>query len=59
MWIDSHCHLNHDKLQPIGGAEELVAAANAAGIDGMVSINCQIADEFQPLVDLVTPLKNV
>ncbi len=59
MWIDSHCHLNHDKLLPIGGAEKLVADANAAGIDGMVSINCQIADEFQPLVDLVTPLRNV
>ncbi len=59
MWIDSHCHLNHDKLLPLGGAEKLVADANAAGIDGMVSINCQIADEFQPLVDLVTPLKNV
>lgn len=59
MWIDSHCHLNHDKLQPLGEAEKVVAAANAAGIDGMVSINCQIAEEFQGLVDLVTPLKNV
>lgn len=59
MWIDSHCHLNHDKLQPLGAAEQVVAAANAAGIDGMVSINCQIVEEFQGLVDLVTPLKNV
>lgn len=59
MWIDSHCHLNHDRLQPLGGATQLVANANAAGIDGMVSINCQIAEEFSGLLDLVTPLKNV
>lgn len=59
MWIDSHCHLNHDRLLQLGGAEKLVADANAAGIMGMVSINCQIADEFDQLLNLITPLKNV
>ena len=57
MWIDSHCHLDHAKLQ--GGAADVVAAANAAGVDGMVSINCQIAEEIDDLVALVRPLKNV
>lgn len=59
MWIDSHCHLNHDRLEPLGGAQKLVSDANAAGIDGMVSINCQIAEEFSGLLELVKPLRNV
>ena len=59
MWIDSHCHLDHGKLQPVGGAEKVVADANAAGVGGMVSINCQIVEEFSNLLTLVKPLRNV
>lgn len=59
MWIDSHCHLDHTKLETVGEAAAVVAAANAAGTDGMVSINCQIAEEFTDLLNLVKPLKNV
>lgn len=59
MWIDSHCHLDHDKLQASGGAAAVIAAANAAGTDGMVSINCQIAEEFGDLLALVKPFRNV
>ncbi len=57
MWIDSHCHLDHSKMEQ--GAVGTVAAANAAGIDGMVSINCQIVQEFDDLLALVRPMKNV
>lgn len=59
MWIDSHCHLDHDRLAQNGGAGEFVSAANAAGVDGMLSINCQIVEELNDLVALVKPLKNV
>lgn len=59
MWIDSHCHLNHAKFTPENGVEEAVRAANTAGVQGMLSINCQIQAEFQGLLDLVRPLDNV
>lgn len=58
MWIDSHCHLNHEKfLTPHGVAAE-IKAARAAGVDGMLSINCQIVAEFPGLLSLVEPLPN-
>ena len=59
MWIDSHCHLDHAKLQPIGEVSKIVSDANAAGVSGMVSINCQIVEEFADLLNLVKPLRNV
>jgi TatD DNase family protein len=46
MLIDSHCHLNHDRLHHLGGAGALVDAALAAGVNGMLTINCRISDEF-------------
>ncbi len=49
MWIDSHCHLTHERIAPLGTPEEIVAQARAAHIDGMLNICCRIADEF-PIV---------
>lgn len=57
MWIDSHCHLNHNRLQDDAG--DVVARANAARVEGMLSINCRIAAEFDDLLALVKPLQNV
>lgn len=59
MWIDSHCHLNHSKFTPEGGVEEALAAAKAAGVSGMLSIDCLIREEFSGLLELVKPLDNV
>src|ERR1700761_1181928 len=53
MYIDSHCHLNHDRLLNIGGPDDVVARANAVGVDGMVSICCRISDEFPGILKLV------
>lgn len=53
MYIDSHCHLNHDRLLNIGGPDEVVARANAVGVDGMVSICCRVSDEFPDILKLV------
>jgi TatD DNase family protein len=58
MWIDSHCHLDNTRLYQ-AGPEGVVAAAQAAGVDGMISINCQIRMEFADLLNTVRPLKNV
>ena len=59
MWIDSHCHLDHERFHNTGSAEELIARARANGTDGMLSINCRISDEFEKLLALVRPHENV
>lgn len=59
MWIDSHCHLDHVKFTPENGVEGVLAAAKVQGVDGMLSINCQIVEEFQSLLTLVKPYNNV
>jgi len=46
MWIDSHCHLNHKKLAEAGTLQEVLGNARAAGVEGMLTICCRIADEF-------------
>jgi TatD DNase family protein len=52
MWIDSHCHLNHKRLAGLGGPEEMVAKANAAGVQGMLTICCRIKEELGTLIDI-------
>lgn len=59
MWIDSHCHLDHERNADGDAPAAIVARAKAAGVDGMLSINCQIAAEFDALLGLVKPLDNV
>ena len=44
MWIDSHCHLTHEKMEST--PEELVHRALEAGVDGMLNISCQITGDF-------------
>ncbi len=46
MWIDSHTHLNNAKLAEYGTVDDIVGAAHAAGVSGMLTINCRIRDEF-------------
>lgn len=57
MYIDSHCHLNHRKSA--GPAGELVARANAAGVAGMVTICCRMAEEVDQLKAICDAGKNV
>ena len=58
MWIDSHCHLNHERT---GGEapEAIVARAKDAGVDGMLSICCEIDKELPSLLATVKPIPNV
>jgi len=59
MWIDSHCHLNHEKFTPEGGLGNVLKNCAVHGVEGMLTINCQIREEFAPLLEMVRPLQNV
>lgn len=59
MWIDSHCHLNHERTADGDTPETISARAKKAGVDGMVSICCEIASEFPSLLKTVKPLENI
>ncbi len=52
MHIDSHCHLNHKRLSSIGTPSEVVARAKAAGIEGMLTICCRIAEELDEILSI-------
>lgn len=59
MWIDSHCHLDHNRFLNHGGPEQIISNAREEGVSGMLSINCEIASEFDDLLELVKPQENV
>lgn len=59
MYIDSHCHLIHKRLLHIGGAEQVVKNAKAAGIDGMLTVCCDIGYEFPQVLETVRSFDNV
>lgn len=50
MWIDSHCHLNHDRNAEGDNPAAIVARAKAAGVEGMLNINCRIVTEFPTIL---------
>ena len=58
MWVDSHCHITHDKIRELGTPDQLIANAKEAGVDAMLVINCRIVDELQTLLDAVAPHPN-
>ncbi|MEM9034844.1 MAG: TatD family hydrolase [Actinomycetota bacterium] len=39
-WVDSHCHLAHERVE----AEAVLAEARRAGVVGFVTIGCDVAD---------------
>lgn len=59
MWIDSHCHLTHERLKEIGTPEEVVKNAAAAGVEGMLTICCRVADEFPEVLATAGKFPNV
>jgi TatD DNase family protein len=59
MWIDSHCHLNHAKIQEAGSPDALITRAKEQGIDGMMTICCRIAEELPGLLDIANAHENV
>ena len=59
MWIDSHCHLNHERLKEIGSVENIINNAKAAGTDGMLTISCRIHEEFETLKKITEKHDNI
>lgn len=59
MWIDSHCHLTHEYIQDAGTPADLVRRAKENGVDGMLTINCRISDEFETIYNAAEPFENV
>ena len=59
MYIDSHCHLNHDRLLNLGGPGQVVANANKVGVEGMLTICCRISDEFPQVLAVAQSQRNV
>ncbi|HBR69561.1 MAG TPA: LuxR family transcriptional regulator [Rhodospirillaceae bacterium] len=57
MWIDSHCHLTHEKmaLPP----EQLVNNAKSGGVGGMLNISCQINGDFPDVLATAKKFDNV
>ncbi|MCK6417460.1 MAG: TatD family hydrolase [Alphaproteobacteria bacterium] len=48
MWIDTHCHLNHERYEGRNPAD-IIQDARAAGVEGMLTINVLIAQEFDTI----------
>lgn len=59
MWIDSHCHLNHERTGEGDTPAAIATRAKEAGVDGMLSICCEIAKEFPSLLETVRNIPNV
>ena len=59
MWIDSHCHLSHERIVEHGSPEDIIRAANAAQVGGMVTISCQITGDFPKQLETARACHNV
>ncbi len=59
MWIDSHCHLNHDRNEAGDSPAAIAGRARAAGVDGMVNICCEIVSEFPTILSTAQNIENV
>jgi len=59
MWIDSHCHLTHERMAGDYTPEQLIHAAKEAGVDGMLNISCQIKGDFKDVLATAKAYDNV
>lgn len=59
MYIDSHCHLNHNRLLHLGTPSEVIGNAKSAGVDGMLTICCRIREEMDTLKEIANDHENV
>lgn len=59
MWIDSHCHLNHENNAADDTPGDIVARASAAGVDGLVNICCEVVGEFPTILSTSKEFDNV
>ena len=58
MFVDSHCHLNHER-QGLGEPDEIIQRAEAANVSHMLTICCEIAKEKDLLISIAEKHDNV
>lgn len=59
MWIDSHCHLTHERIRDFGSPDDLVRRAHEADVGGMLTISCQISGDFSDQLKVANAIDNV
>lgn len=59
MYIDSHCHLTHNRLLHKGAQKDIVQNAVHAGVDAMLTISCQIKGDFPAVLKTAQSFDNV
>lgn len=59
MWIDSHCHLNHERAQGLGSVDNIVENAKDNSVDGMLTVCCNIEQEKDELRAIAARHENV
>jgi len=59
MWIDSHCHLNHAKIEEAGTTSEIIQRAKASGVEGMLTICCRVREELDDLLNIANAHDNI
>ena len=59
MYIDSHCHLNHDTNGEGVSPEQLIAQARENNVVGLQTISCRIHEEYDLLTSIADAHDNV
>ncbi len=59
MWLDSHCHLNHENIEELGTPSNIISNAKETGVSGMMTICCEIAKEYEALKSIANDHDNV
>ncbi len=59
MYIDSHCHLNHERNADGDSPADIIARAKEAGVEGMVNISTEIRGDFPAVLSTAQAHENV
>lgn len=57
MWVDSHCHLTHEKMEVT--PEQAVQRAGEAGVSALLTISCQVSGDFPEVLATAKKFDNV
>ena len=59
MWIDSHCHLTHERFGSETSATDMIERAKEVGVSGMLTISCQVTGDFPEVLKTAQDFENV
>lgn len=52
MWIDSHCHLTHERMKALGTTQNVIEEAIRSDVSGMLTISCRIKGDFPEILKI-------